>query len=71
VTGSAIACALLLGDASVPDADAFRAVGFALLGTPMTLAVLEHWFVVLPLRFEAPSRWVNASNRGPFRPCAL
>ena len=54
VTGSTIACALLFGEASAAGADAFRAVGFTLLGTLMALAVLEHWFMLLPLPFEAP-----------------
>lgn len=57
VAGSTLACALLFGEASAPDADAFRAVGFTLLGTLMALAVLEHWFMVLPLPFEALWRW--------------
>ena len=54
VTGSTIACALLFGETSAAGADAFRAVGFTLLGTLMALAVLEHWFMLLPLPFEAP-----------------
>ena len=54
MTGSTIACALLFGEASAAGADAFRAVGFTLLGTLMALAVLEHWFMLLPLPFEAP-----------------
>jgi putative photosynthetic complex assembly protein 2 len=57
VIGSTLACALLFGEAFAPGADAFRAVGFTLLGTLMALAVLEHWFMVLPLPFEALWRW--------------
>ena len=63
VVGSTVACALLLGEASAPDAGAFRAVGFTLLGTLMALAVLEHWFMVLPLPFEALWRWGLRSRR--------
>ena len=69
VAGSTLACALLFGEASAPDADAFRAVGFTLLGTLMALAVLEHWFMVLPLPFEALWRWALRSRRAaPSRP---
>src|SRR4028119_209568 len=57
VIGSTIVCAMLFRTASAPDADAFQAVGFTLLGTLMALAVLEHWFMVLPLPFEALWRW--------------
>ena len=57
VTGSTIACAMLFETAFSPGADAFRAVGFTLLGTLMALAVLEHWFMVLPLPFEALWSW--------------
>jgi putative photosynthetic complex assembly protein 2 len=64
VTGSTIACALLFGAASAPDAGAFRAAGFTLLGTLMALAVLEHWFMVLPLPSEALWRWWGLRSRG-------
>ncbi|CAA9287978.1 MAG: FIG00444485: hypothetical protein [uncultured Acetobacteraceae bacterium] len=57
VIGSTIACVMLFRTASAPDANAFQAVGFTLLGTLMALAVLEHWFMVLPLPFEALWRW--------------
>jgi len=63
VAGSTVACALLLGEAAAADADAFRAVGFTLLGTLMALAVLEHWFMVLPLPFEALWQWALRSRR--------
>ena len=63
MTGSTIACALLFGEASAAGADAFRAVGFTLLGTLMALAVLEHWFMVLPLPSEALWRWALRSRR--------
>jgi hypothetical protein len=63
VAGSTLACALLLGEATAAGADAFRAVGFTLLGTLMALAVLEHWFMVLPLPFEALWRWALRSRK--------
>lgn len=63
IVGSTIVCAALFGEAFAPDADAFRAVGFTLLGTLMALAVLEHWFMVLPLPFEALWQWGLRSRR--------
>lgn len=54
---STLACAALFRAAVAPGAGAFEAVGFTLLGTLMALAVLEHWFMVLPLPFEALWRW--------------
>lgn len=63
VAGSTVACALLFGEAFAADAGPFRAVGFTLLGTFMALAVLEHWFMVLPLPLEALWRWALRSRR--------
>lgn len=63
VAGSTIACAVLFGEATAPDADSFQAIGYTLLGTLMALAVLEHWFMVLPLPFEALWRWGLRSRR--------
>jgi putative photosynthetic complex assembly protein 2 len=57
VVGATVACVMLFGTAFAPEADAFQAVGFTLLGMLMALAVLEHWFMVLPLPFEALWRW--------------
>ncbi len=69
VAGSTLACALLFGEAFALGADPFRAVGFTLLGTLMALAVLEHWFMVLPLPSEALWRWALRS-RPPGPPAA-
>lgn len=35
--------------ALAPDADAFAVAGYGLLASLMALAVIEHWFLVLPL----------------------
>ncbi|MEM8632573.1 MAG: putative photosynthetic complex assembly protein PuhE [Pseudomonadota bacterium] len=51
----AVAC-WLKGLWTAPDAPA--AVGFALLSTITALAVLEHWFMVLPLPDEKLWRWM-------------
>ncbi len=61
VSGSTIACAVLSGAASAPDAGVVQAAGFTLLGT--FLAVLERWFMVPPLPFEALWRWGPRSRR--------
>ena len=43
-------CAVLLGQQALAGAaDSFRAVGYTLVTTMMVLAILEHWFLVLPL----------------------
>ena len=43
-------CAVLLGQqALMNSADSFHAVGYTLVATMMVLAILEHWFLVLPL----------------------
>jgi Protein of unknown function (DUF3623) len=66
VTVSTIIAVTLVEKAVAPGAGAFRAVGFTLLATMMTLAVLEHWFLVLPLPAAALWRWGLAS-RAPSR----
>ena len=49
-------CAVLLGQQAVTNsADSFRAVGHTLVATMMVLAILEHWFLVLPL--SAAKAW--------------
>jgi putative photosynthetic complex assembly protein 2 len=63
VAGATVVCLGLFREAFTPEADAFRAVGFTLLGTLMALAVLEHWFMVLPLPSEALWRWGLRSRR--------
>lgn len=49
VTASTICAVTLFQRAASTGADAFGAAGYALLGTMMTLAILEHWFLVMPL----------------------
>lgn len=41
----------------LPGAEAFEATGLTLLSTLLVLAILEHWFLVLPLPFEVLWRW--------------
>jgi putative photosynthetic complex assembly protein 2 len=49
VTISTIAAVLLVQQALADRANAFREAGYSLLATMMVLAILEHWFLVLPI----------------------
>lgn len=42
----------------------FKVVGFALVISLLALAVIEHWFMVLPLPGEKMWQWAMKSNRG-------
>ncbi|NJO32638.1 MAG: DUF3623 domain-containing protein [Rhodospirillales bacterium] len=57
VTVSTVVAALVIEAALAPEATAFDAAGFTLLGTLLVLAILEHWFLVLPLPFNALWSW--------------
>jgi putative photosynthetic complex assembly protein 2 len=60
----ATAAAVWLGlEAAAPGATPFEAAGLTFLTTLLALAVLEHWFMVLPLRDAALWQWaLNASQ---------
>jgi putative photosynthetic complex assembly protein 2 len=49
VTLSTIGAVLIGQQALFNQLDSFRAVGFTLVTTMMVLAILEHWFLVLPI----------------------
>lgn len=53
VTLSSVATLWLAQAALAPGAEAFAVAGYGLLGSLMALAVLEHWFLVLPLPVTA------------------
>jgi putative photosynthetic complex assembly protein 2 len=42
----------------------FKVVGYALTLSLLALAILEHWFMVLPLPSEKMWRWALRSDRG-------
>ncbi len=65
VTVSTVVAALLFRHALAADADAATAAGFTFVATMMTLAILEHWFLVLPLPAAALWRWSLQSHRPP------
>jgi putative photosynthetic complex assembly protein 2 len=73
VTASTVGAVLLFQQAAA-SADNFSAHGFILVGTLMVLAILEHWFLVLPL--PAARMWnglwqwsLGLRTRPPMSPC--
>jgi G3E family GTPase len=65
VTVSTVVAALLFRHALAAAADAATAAGYTFVATLMTLAILEHWFLVLPLPVAALWRWSLQSHRPP------
>ncbi len=66
ITVSTVICALLVMAAASGTATDFERVGYTFLATMMTLAILEHWFLVLPL--PAARLWsMYLRARGPSR----
>lgn len=64
VTISTVICAVLATEAAMAD-DPFRQAGFTFLATMMALAILEHWFLVLPVPAEAMWNWSMKSRTDP------
>jgi len=56
VTVSTVICAVLGTEAALAT-DPFEQAGFTFLATMMTLAIIEHWFLVLPLPSEQMWNW--------------
>ena len=69
VTVSTVITVILFQKAAASGASSFEAAGFTFLGTLMTLAILEHWFLVLPLPAAALWNW-GLSSRTPRQPFA-
>ncbi len=63
VTVSTVFAAELLGRAFAGDATPFDAVGYTFLGGLMVLAILEHWFLVVPLPAAALWSWGLKSRK--------
>lgn len=57
VTVSTIVTVLIVLKAMTPEAAGAQAVGLILVATLLALAILEHWFLVLPLPDEALWSW--------------
>jgi putative photosynthetic complex assembly protein 2 len=62
VSGSTLVL-VLLTQACHAAGDAFHSVGYALASALLALAVLEHWFMVLPLPNEKLWKWALRSGR--------
>ncbi|MEQ1941864.1 putative photosynthetic complex assembly protein PuhE [Mesorhizobium sp. VNQ89] len=67
VTVSTIICAVLGTEAALAT-DPFEQAGFTFLATMMTLAIVEHWFLVLPLPAEQMWSWSLKSRDMKKRP---
>ena len=57
VTLSTIVATLMLQSIWLAEAGSFEAVALTLVATLVVLAILEHWFLVLPIPFEALWSW--------------
>jgi putative photosynthetic complex assembly protein 2 len=64
ITGATIATAMLIGTASDATTDA-SAASATILATLMGLALVEHWFMVLPFDSTQLWKWGLASEQGP------
>ena len=62
VTATTLVTAMLIDQALQPDALPFEIAGFVFLATLMALAVLEHWFLVLPIPSAELWTWGLASR---------
>jgi putative photosynthetic complex assembly protein 2 len=63
VTGGTLLCAWFFHGALAVDASDFQAAGYTFLGVLTALAILEHWFLVLPIPAEALWNWSMKSRR--------
>ena len=62
VSISTVICSVLATEAAMA-VDPFRQAGFTFLATMMVLAILEHWFLVLPIPAEAMWNWSMKSRQ--------
>ena len=68
VTLSTVALVLLIQQAAAPGADAFSVVAYCLVASIMALAILEHWFLVVPLPSAQLWHWGLRSRSAPEYP---
>jgi putative photosynthetic complex assembly protein 2 len=64
VTVSTIICGVLATEAALATSP-FEQAGYTFLATMMALAILEHWFLVLPVPAEAMWNWSMKSREAP------
>jgi putative photosynthetic complex assembly protein 2 len=65
ITLGTLLSAWLFHQAFAVGADAHQLVGFMLIATIASLAVIEHWFLMLPLPIEALWRWGMRDKNAP------
>jgi len=66
VTIATIITVLLAQSAMAPGVDPFAATGYTLLATLMALAVIEHWFMIVPINADALWRWsIQSPSENP------
>lgn len=63
VTISTVMAGALITKLLSPEASAMQSAGLVLVTTLLVLAILEHWFLVLPLRDGALWNWALRSRR--------
>jgi putative photosynthetic complex assembly protein 2 len=63
ITASSVLAWLIWRGALAGYAEAFEATGLTIAGTLLTLAIFEHWLMVLPLPSEALWNWGLRSRR--------
>ncbi len=75
VTLATVIDVLIVIEAMAPESAGPRAIGLILIAALLALAILEHWFLVLPLPDEAlwawalpPPRQTDGDGRSPPRP---
>ncbi len=71
VTGGTVLVDILVRRLSAPGVTPVNAAGLTFVVTLVTLAVLEHWFLVLPLPFARLWNWAVASRRPSRTPARL
>lgn len=68
VTIATVITVFLAQGAMAPGASPLAATGYTLLATLMALAVIEHWFMIVPIRADALWRWsLDTSPDSPRR----
>lgn len=65
VTVSTIITGMLVQQAGIADPASHVGIGYMLLATLMALAVIEHWFLVVPLPFGDMWAWGLKSRKAP------
>lgn len=68
VTAGTLLTYFLIERAIAPTSEPFAAIGYTLVASLMALAVIEHWFMILPIHAEKLWRWSLAPTPSPLPP---